>query len=223
MLRHKLRSRCTGIHNAGFTLVELLVALMVTSLVSVMAYAAFDGILTMEERSKSEFLRENRLQIATSIIVNDLLHMRARPIRDQLGGQDYAYISPSGDYAVEFSRGGLPHFETIPGGVQRLAYDVVDEKLVRTVWRVMDRSSTTDRFDHILTDGVSMITFEQLTGENQFTGNWPPINSPVALDALPSMVLVKLEQVSGETIEIKVPGPGMGAISDKRALRMRAK
>lgn len=196
---------------AGFTLVELLVALLIMAVVSVMAFMAFDGILAMEQRSKHDFLAENRLQVASSIVLNDLFHLRARPVRDQLGGQLHAYLSPSNEYAVEFSRGGLPAFRAMRGGIQRVAYRVEDGNLVRVLWQVMDRGPATEVDSQILLTDVESIDFEQLSSEGRFVRNWPPLNQLIALDRLPAMVRFRMTMNDGDEYELKVPTPGESA------------
>lgn len=190
----------------GFTLVEILVALVVMSVVSVLAYRAFDGILDMEARSKTEFLQQNRLSLAASMMLNDLLHMRARPVRDILGGQLGAYLAPSGEYAVEFTRGGLPDFDTMRGGIQRVAYRVEGERLLRTVWPTVDRGPAPEPSDQVLASGVKSLAVEQLDSANQFVPVWPPINQASRVDSLPAMVRITLVTVDGDELPLLVPG-----------------
>ncbi len=186
---------------------EILVALVVLSIVSILAYRAFDGILRLEARSKTEFLRENRLSVATSVMLQDLLHMRPRPVRDQLGGQLGAYLAPSGEYALEFTRGGLPDFDYMRGGIQRVAYRIDDGRLVRTAWRVADRGPETAHQDQVLASGLSRMDVEQLGEADRFLPAWPPANQSVQLDGLPAMVRVTLTTREGEQVRIMAPGP----------------
>jgi len=202
----------------GFTLVEILVALVVMSIIMVLAYRAFDGILLMEERSKDEFLKENRRSLATSILLNDFFHMRARPVRDQLGGIREAYLAPSGEYEVEFTRGGLPDVAFMAGGIQRIAYSVKDKKLVRTIWQTVDVGPATETVDQVLATGIGSIEVEQLDEDGRFISNWPPINRNLSADALPPMVKITLETAEGERMELLVPGPQVENLPGERDL-----
>lgn len=195
-------SRCRG-----FTLVEILVALVVMSVIMVLAYNAFDGILDMEARSKERFLEENRRSLATSIILNDFLHMRPRPVRDQLGGVRNAYLAPSGEYAVEFTRGGLPDFDTMRGGIQRVAYRVENDRLIRTTWPTADSGANPEPLDQVLAAGISGFQAEQLDGDNRFVPLWPPLNESLSMASLPAMVRITLQTTDGDSLELMVPGP----------------
>ena len=195
----------------GFTLVEILVALMVMAVLSVLAYQAFDGLLAMENRSKEAFLDDNRRSLAMSVILNDFLHMRSRPVRDQLGGIREAYLAPSGAYAVEFTRGGLPDFAGMAGGIQRLAFRVEGGRLLRTAWRTADAGTAPETEDQVLATGIRALRVEQLDAGNRFVPRWPPVNEYSDPGRLPSMVRVTLVTESGDENRLLVPGPdGVG-------------
>ena len=191
----------------GFTLVEILVALLIMSVLSVLAYNAFDGILLVESRSKEEFLAENRRGLAVSIILNDLLHLRARPARDELGGVQNAYLAPSAEYQVLFTRGGLPDFPTMRGGIQRVAYRVEDSRLIRTTWPRVDVGPTPEPLDQVLATGVTRLKVEQLDRQGEFIPVWPPINEHREAEALPSMIRITLRLDDNEEMVLLVPGP----------------
>lgn len=207
----------------GFTLVEILVSMLIMSVLSVLAYNAFDGILRLEARSKEQFLEENRRSLASSIMLNDFFHMRPRPVRDQLGGVRDAYLAPSGEYAVEFTRGGLPDFDYMGGGIQRLAYRVENQQLIRTSWRTADSGATPEPLDQVLATGIAELRVEQHDGQNQFVALWPPVNQSLSRDALPAMVRITLVTVDDEEQVILIPGlqagvdtaPGAGGERDE--------
>lgn len=196
---------------SGFTLVEILVAMLIMAVLSVLAYNAFDGILLVESRSKEDFLAENRRGLATSIMLNDFFHLRARPVRDQLGGVRNAYVAPSGEYAVEFTRGGLPDFLTMRGGIQRVAYRAEDGQLIRTTWETVDSGPINIERDQVLATGVLDMTIEQLDLQGAFIPNWPPVNENLQPEALPVMVRIRLKLENSEDITLLVPGPDSSA------------
>lgn len=203
----------------GFTLVEILVALMVMAVLSVLAFQAFDGILALESRSKQTFLQENRRSLAVSIMLNDFLHMRARPVRDQLGGLREAYLAPSGDYVVEFTRGGLPDFDSMAGGIQRLAYRAEGGRLLRTTWQTADAGPTLRPEDQILATGIRDLRVEQLDSTNRFAPLWPPVNEGAEPGSLPPMVRITLATEEGDEIRLLVPGPDASGVTPLGAAR----
>jgi general secretion pathway protein J len=201
--------------SAGFTLIEIMVALIIMAVIMIMAYNAFDGVLRLESRSKEAFLAENRRSLAFSIMLNDFLHMRARPARDQLGGVRPAYLAPSGDYSVEFTRGGLPDVGTMAGGIQRVAYRVEENKLIRTTWQTVDIAASTETLDQVLATGVVDLEVSQLDQDRRYTGNWPPLNVDLNPDALPPMVRIVLTTQDGDDIDMLIPGTGNLAVGER--------
>ncbi|MCK9504722.1 MAG: type II secretion system minor pseudopilin GspJ [Porticoccaceae bacterium] len=212
-LQHSRGGTFCPVSARGFTLVEILVSMLIMSVLSVLAYNAFDGILRLEARSKEQFLEENRRSLASSIMLNDFFHMRPRPVRDQLGGVRDAYLAPSGEYAVEFTRGGLPDFDYMGGGIQRLAYRVENQQLIRTSWRTADSGATPETLDQVLATGIAELRVEQHDGQNQFVALWPPVNQGLSRDALPAMVRITLVTVDGEEQVMLVPGLQTGVDS----------
>lgn len=190
----------------GFTLVEILVSLMVLAVLITLAYRAFDGILLIEERSKSDFLQENRRQLAMAVLLNDFMHLRPRTTRDVLGGVDPAYQTPAGDYEVIFTRGGQPDFAGMEGGLQRVAYQVRDGQLLRVYWRVTDLAPNTQVEEQRLTEGVESLSVEQLNPDGDWSDVWPPLNTAVPDDALPRLVRLTLVYLDGTQTELLVPG-----------------
>lgn len=185
----------------------MMVALLIMAVVSVLAYSAFDGVLQMETRSKEQFLGENRLQLATSVILNDLIHLRQRPVRDLLGGQEGAYLAPRGEFALVFTRGGAADFSAVGGSVQRLGYRVEDGRLIRSRWQVVDAGPSTLREDQVLATDIESLNVEQLDKGGDFSPFWPPANEYVGLAAVPALIRVTLVSAGGESHSLLVPGP----------------
>lgn len=197
----------------GFSLVEMMVALVIMAVLSILAYSAFDGVLQMETRSKEQFLGENRLQLASAVILNDLIHLRQRPVRDILGGQEAAYLAPQGEFVVVFSRGGSANASATGGSVQRLGYRVEDGNLIRSRWQVVDQGPATLRQDQVLATGIDSLTVEQLDKNGDFTAFWPPANEPGHRAAVPALMRVTLAAVDSEPLTLLVPGPDAGVAS----------
>ncbi|MFA5549890.1 MAG: type II secretion system minor pseudopilin GspJ [Porticoccaceae bacterium] len=191
----------------GFSLVEMLVALMIMAIVSVLAWAAFDGVLAMESRSKEQFLAENRLQLAVAVIQNDLVHLRQRPARDAIGGQGGAYLAPWREFALVFTRGGAAAHRAPGGSLERIGYRVEEGRLIRSHWQVVDEGPATERADQVLATGIDRLTVAQLDGNGDFTPFWPPANERLPPTAVPPLMRVSLLTLAGEEQVVLIPGP----------------
>lgn len=192
----------------GFTLIEVLVALLILVLTLVFAYRVFFGIAAMELRSREDNAAGQDLFRAWNIIGQDILHMRARPVRGQLGALEPAYVAGGETYLVEFTRGGLPAFPVSPGGLMRVAYRLDDNgDLYRVSWQALDAPEAVEPEQRLLLQGIDSFVVEQLGPDNFFAQVWPPINQENApLNLLPRMVRIRLETIDGLELDRLLPG-----------------
>jgi len=190
----------------GFTLIEMLVALTVFSILSVMAYRALDGVLALDERSSNTLAADSAKHRAMAILLQDFLHIRPRVVRNERNDYQRAY-EISEEYLVRFTRGGLPMLASMPAGMQRIAYSLNDEKeLLRWVWPQLDGTSDLEPQSKVLLTGVEEFLVEQLDENNSFVNAWPPINEATELHGLPKMIRLTIELADGSKLERLIPG-----------------
>jgi general secretion pathway protein J len=192
----------------GFTLIEVLVALVVFSVLSVLGYQGLAAVLDYEQRSRTAYEEQMQLHRATSILLQDFIHLRPRPTRDRLGGRNRAYQTTDPDYEVSFVRGGLP---SVPGssfgGMQRIAYSVSDEdELLRWVWPVLEAFTEAEPESSVLMGSVESFEVFQLNAANEFEENWPPLNETLREEVLPRMIRLEITMLNGATVERLIPG-----------------
>jgi general secretion pathway protein J len=192
----------------GFTLIEVLVALVIFAVLSVLGYQGLAAILDYEQRSRTAYEEQMQLHRATAVLLQDFIHLRPRSTRDRLGGRNRAYQTTDPDYIVSFVRGGLP---TVPGssfgGMQRVAYSVSDDdELLRWVWPVLDSFTEIDPDSTVLINVVDSFEVYQLNAANEFEENWPPLNETLPDDVLPRMIRLEIILSEGITIERLIPG-----------------
>ncbi|MEP7348898.1 MAG: type II secretion system minor pseudopilin GspJ [Sphingorhabdus sp.] len=133
---------------AGFTLVEMMVALAIFALMSVagvtLLRSGSDTQIAVKERLES-LSRINRLVYA---VEGDLAQAVARPVRDQAGLPVPAFIQ-GGDAApgmlFGFVRAGWSNFDETPrAGLQRVAYSLEGGALKRVTWPMLDGAEPTE-------------------------------------------------------------------------------
>jgi general secretion pathway protein J len=196
------RIRCKG--RGGFTLLELLVALAIFSLIAVMAYGGLAVVLAQQGRTNEQADRLSRLQMAYQIMQRDIEQVIARPIRDAFGDERMLMIGVGSEGEIEFTRGGWNN----PAGhkrstLQRVAYRVVDQELVRSVWYVLDRAQDTEPFETAIIDGVKEMEIRFLGDGEDWLDQWPPSDQLQSLTDLPQIVPRAVEI----SIDIEFVGP----------------
>ncbi len=181
---HPLMQRC-----AGFTLVELLVAVAIFSVVSVLAYGGLDTLLRLREGTDLRSQQLRTIQLAYAITKRDLEQMANRPVRDQLGDEIPAAFLFNDNF--EFTSSGLSN----PLGIrrsdfQRIAYQVDDNQLQRLTWPVLDRGNDTTAMRTTLIPDLLQFQLKFLDQNHQWQNEW---NSATMGHQLPKAIEVNIE------------------------------
>lgn len=176
---------------AGFTLLEMLVALAIFALVSVMSYSGLRSVLTQRTATEAESVRLGELQKIYLLMQRDLEQAVNRPVRGEYGD-----ILPavSGAGALQFTRSGWNNPLGHPrSNLQRIGYAQVDEQLVRYAWTVLDRAQDTQPLEQPLSDQITRMEFRYLSGSNEWLTQWPDPAQVVAGGSLPGALPLAVE------------------------------
>lgn len=177
----------------GFTLLELLVALAIFSVLSLLAYNGINSMITSKQHVEKEADRLAALQIAVTRLNLDLEQAVNRPVRNEFGEESPAFVSRSSrEKDLELTRTGWRN----PAGrqrssLQRVAYRLTEGKLLRYSWPVLDRSSGQEPYSQTLLEQVDSLETRFLDHSGNWHDRWPPA-TPRSRD-LPRAVEITLE------------------------------
>ncbi len=182
----------------GFTLIEILVALAIFSLMAVMLFGGFIAISNQVDWSRARAARLQQIQTSMIYLSRDFSQLQPRPVRSELG--DFKEPALSADarniYLVTLTRGGWSNPAGIPRStLQRVAYLLEDRQLVRLDWPVLDRLSGTEPRRTEILDDVDEVIIRYLDAQLEWHENWPPLGSDnkVAAWLRPLAVEISLE------------------------------
>ena len=141
-------------HN-GFTLLELMLAVAIFAVVSLLATGGMSNVLNFQKQSQAEMERLNRLQMFFAMLSRELDFIVIRPVREENGTKLPAISSETSDGldGLEFTHQG----QNLPGqGVllKRVAYYQDNNKLYKKTWPVLDRAEDTKPSAYVLLDKV---------------------------------------------------------------------
>jgi general secretion pathway protein J len=186
---------------AGFTLLELLIAVAIFALVGAMAYGGLQRVLDQQHGTEEQSQRLADLQTAYRIMQRDLEQIANRKIRNEFGDSIEALVGGSGFNGVEFTRAGHAN----PAGflrsdLQRVAYVPDQETLLRRTWRVLDRAQDSVPDEQKLMEGLRRFSMRFLDEANEWQERWPPAQNPGSAPATPGFpkaveVQVELDDV----------------------------
>lgn len=197
----------------GFTLIEVLVAMAIFAVLSVLAYGALSQTLISREVLSSRMERLQAVQRTMRLITRDFLQLAPRPVRGELGdGYEPALSTAfSSGFAVELTRGGWTNPMALPRGTQqRAAYRLEDDELIRYHWNVLDHTFSNEIIGVSLLDGVNGVAFLFMQENGDWTDQWPPSGreGPLGLRLRPRAVQIVLDLVDeGEITRIVEVAP----------------
>jgi general secretion pathway protein J len=169
--------RKTGIR--AFTLIEVLVALAIFAILAALAYGALGQTLASAELLNDRMDRLQALQRTMRVLSEDFLQLSPRPVRDELGDNPRAALDTGFQtgFAIELTHGGWSTPLVLPRGtLQRTAYRIEENELIRYHWRVLDRTFSNEPIGVTLLDGVESILFRFLQVNGEWTEQWPTNN-----------------------------------------------
>ena len=193
----------------GFTLLEVLIAVAVFAVVGVMAYGGLQAVLSQQAIARDNADRFRELQFAVQQVSRDLLQLNPRPVREPLGDGYRAalYSDPRGEVLLEFTRGGWTNPLGQPrAAVQRVAYVLEDDLLLRRHWFVPDQTLGEEPVERELLSGVEEVRL-RFFGPGGWSEEWPAggVGADPSLRPLAVEITLELEDW-GEILRlIEVP------------------
>ena len=181
----------------GFTLIEVLVALAIFGIMTTMAYQALGQSLSNADLLTARMDRIQAIQRTMSLVGRDLMQAAPRPVRDLLGDGHIPSMRTSlnTEFALEVTRGGWPNPAGLPRGtLQRVAWRIEDDELLRYHWNVLDPTLANEPVITQMIEDVESILFRFRTAGGEWTEQWPPLGAQgvVAQRIRPQVVEVVL-------------------------------
>lgn len=211
-------------HAAGFTLIELVVAMSIFALLSLAGWQVFNNLMITRERASVQAARLSAEQLAYGQMLRDLTQAVARPVRDQTGAQPALLLDAQ---RLSFTRTGYfdPRFSQV-SPLERVQYLLEDEKLVRLSNPQIDQAGVAQPTRTVLLRDVQQLRFEALNPEPQPL--WPSLADqppnrpdqgvvPAGDDRLPRGVQVTLTQQGRERVWLFALVESLPAMDDEAA------
>jgi general secretion pathway protein J len=179
--------------SAGFTLVELMVAVALFAVLASLAYPGLTRILAHRSALDATQSRFGLIAVGAAVLTRDIEHAAPRPVRGELG-EDIAALRGGIDGVLfECTRRIAPLTGFDNGsGLARVEYLLRDAGLVRRTWDVLDRSPASTYSERVVFEDVRSATFAYFDGES-WTEFWPPRATTLDLARLPEGVRAVLE------------------------------
>ncbi|MEW4466554.1 type II secretion system minor pseudopilin GspJ [Parasphingorhabdus sp. JC815] len=158
----------------GFTLVEMMVALFIFSLLSLAGIALLRGAVNSNEVTDKKLSDMAQMQRLVSLMEADLSQAVPRPYRNERGERMAAFASETGNRErgfLSFTRGGHSNINNKPrSNMQRVSYRLSEGQLQRFQYEMTDGGLISE--PALLLEGISGLTIGFRDKRGQWISHW---------------------------------------------------
>jgi general secretion pathway protein J len=182
----------------GFTLIEVLVALLILSVMSALGYSTYKAARISAERTQESLKRTREIEFGLRVMLQDLAQAVPRPVRDPLGSSRLPAFrgGPGAPTLLDLTRAGWSNTAGMQRStLERVSYVLTGDKFQRSYQTVLDPTTQNTPVVQDLLTGVTSIKFNFLDANQAWNTQWPPptLPSPESLWTRPVAVEIIIE------------------------------
>jgi len=194
----------------GFTLLEILIALFIFSIVSMVMVSALHTVFNSQSITAKHAASLTKLQIALLLMSRDFEQTVNRPVTNAKEIVEAAFIGTPD--TVTFTHAGManPLGTLQRSTLQRTQYSLNNAHLIRSIWPVLDQTAKTLPSYRILLRSITALRFEYLDNQGKFQNNWPLADQKQAVFPRAVRVIITLKNWGTLSqlylIPVQIPG-----------------
>lgn len=156
---------------SGFTLLELLVALSIFSVIAIMAYSGLNTVLKAHEQTSQQSKQLAKLQMAIHFFSRDIQQFVNRPIRNEYGDLEPAMYGANN--RLSFTHAGWHNpTQQKRSQLRYVQYFIENQQLWYRYWMVLDRAQDTQAYQVKLLDDIEDMQFRFLSEDHKWLSTW---------------------------------------------------
>lgn len=192
----------------GFTLIEIVIALFIFAILGTIAAIGLHSVIQTHKHLEKVDNNMSRLAMALTLMRRDFIQITDRAITSTSGGILPAFMVIN-NHDIEFTTGGYtnPFSVNKRGTLQRVAYQLENNKLVRLTWSVMDRPPHIESSRRVMLNDVTDMNLGFLDNKNQIINVWTP---GANVGMLPNAIIFTLTLQNHNTLQSVFPIAGRG-------------
>lgn len=180
-------------NSPGFTLLEILVALAVFSVLSVMAYAGLQTVLQTRDLTDKVADETRQLQLAFHRIGTDIEQAINRPVRDANGDNQPAFTGgPAYNILLDLTRTGVYPITDNKSQVRRVSYRLNERTLLRQTLPVIDMADQPSQDGTVLLSGIEDMRMRFMDNKQRWHSEWPALAADDDAPLLPHAVEISI-------------------------------
>ncbi|MCX4029991.1 type II secretion system minor pseudopilin GspJ [Endozoicomonas sp. SM1973] len=169
---------------SGFTLLEVVIAVAIFSLLGLATYQLFSSVLNTQTAVFERSEKVIALQRATFMLQRDIGNMVARSVRDELGGNEDTWSCDEFEQTFVFTHHAWDNpLNEERSELQRVQYRMVPDEeaeeqgnddlfiLERDYWRVLDKAPEPKLYEQKLLAGIKSLKWRFLERKEKTSGS----------------------------------------------------
>lgn len=167
-------ARNPGSGQSGFTLMEVLIAVMITAVIGLGVWQVVHGVVTSRDRVDELAEQFDGVWRTMLLMERDITQVVNRPARDLYGDYQPALTSRADNVQLMLTRQGWRN----PLGLrrselQRVAWEFTGDELRRRYWPTVDQGQEDNSEDVVLLSGVTEFELRFMDGQGNWHDQWP--------------------------------------------------
>lgn len=162
----------SGTH-AGFTLLEILIALFIFTILSLMLVSALHTVIGAQSGTEKNAERLRHVQIVLLGMSRDIEQAVDRPITNASAKQDPAFMGDPHQFTFTHTGIANPMGTSARSTLQRVQYAGDENLLSRTTWDALDQAPTSKSHTRPLLTDVTEARFEYIDKDGKPHQEWP--------------------------------------------------
>lgn len=191
-------------NNKGFTLIEILIALTVFAIMAAISSAALYDVFHTREMLNKQANQLNKLQLAYSLLSNDLQQVLPRPVRGYNMMMEPAFTANNKE--ITLTRDGLSNPMALEkrSTLMRIRLLCQKNQLIRESRPVLDAPGKTKFQQKVLLSHLKSCQFRLLTKNKQYIDEWrlSSSNQPGQEDVFPNGIELSLDLSDWEKTQL---------------------
>lgn len=169
----------------AFTLIELMIALVIFSVVAVLSVTGMRSLIDAKHQQIAHSADLKQLQLAQALLSRDIQQIINRPIRNASNSIASGFVGyslldvggqlDSGEHTLfEFTRMGYPNPRSTVARstLERIRYSVNHQELIRTVWAGVDNLANAQATELVLLKNLEGIQLSYVDSAGNEAANW---------------------------------------------------
>jgi general secretion pathway protein J len=161
---------------AGFTLLEILIALFIFTVLSMMLASTLHNVINLQSHVEANATRLRKLQIGLLIFSRDIQQAVNRPVLNSFGKEENAFIGTPQSFTFTHAGVATQAGDSTGAGIQstlqRTRYMWSSHVLWRMTWETLDQTPESRPHSRSLLADVTDVHFQYLDKEGHFLNRW---------------------------------------------------